>query len=195
MKLYYAPGACSLAAQITANEANIPVFLVKIDLSTKTTQDGANFFDINPKGCVPALELSDGRILTEIPAILQYLADLKPEKNLAEKPATFERAKVLEWLNFVATELQVNFSFAFQNPSDEQRKKGIEKLLKRFDFVEKQLEQSDFIASENFTIADAYLFTVLTWCPIVKIDYSDKPMLVKYFNKLSERESVKNILS
>ena len=179
MKLYFSPGACSLSPHIVANEAGIPIQLEKVDLSTKQTASGKNFLSVTPKGYVPALELDDGRVITEGPAIVQYLADLKPEKNLAEKPGTYERAKVQEWLNYIATELHKNFS----------------PLFHPLDLAEKQLEKSEYIASSHFTVADAYLFTVLTWCPFVGVSLDALPALAAYKDKIANRDSVKKALA
>lgn len=191
MKLYFAPGACSLSPHIVAIEAGIPIKLEKVDLAKKKTADGGDFLKITEKGYVPALELDDGRVLTEGPAIVQYLADLKPEKNLAEKPGTFERAKVQEWLNYISTELHKGFGPLFHPTSEDAKKEAQNKLINRLNYVEKQLENSEFIAGNHFTVADAYLFTVLTWCKFVGIDLLDMPALSAYMEKIQNRDSVK----
>ena len=195
MKLYFSPGACSLSPHIVANEAGIPIQLEKVDLSTKQTTSGKNFLSVTPKGYVPALELDDGRVITEGPAIVQYLADLKPEKNLAEKPGTYERAKVQEWLNYIATELHKNFSPLFHPSSEDAKKEATQKLINRLDLAEKQLEKSEYIATSHFTVADAYLFTVLTWCPFVGVSLDDLPALASYKDKIADRDSVKKALA
>lgn len=195
MKLYFSPGACSLSPHIVANEAGIPIQLEKVNLSTKQTASGKNFLSVTPKGYVPALELDDGRIITEGPAIVQYLADLKPEKNLAEKPGTYERAKVQEWLNYIATELHKNFSPLFHPSSEDEKKEATQKLINRLDLAEKQLEKSEYLATSHFTVADAYLFTVLTWCPFVGVNLDDLPALAAYKDKIANRDSVKKALA
>lgn len=190
MKLYFAPGACSLSPHIVAIEAGIPIELEKVDLAKKKTASGADFLKVTAKGYVPALELDDGRVLTEGPAIVQYLADLKPEKNLAEKAGTFERAKVQEWLNYISTELHKGFGPLFHPSSEEAKKEAKTKLINRLVYAEKTLENSEFIAGNHFTVADAYLFTILTWCKFVGIDLLDMPALAAYMDKIKNRESV-----
>lgn len=191
MKLYFAPGACSLSPHIVALEAGIPITLEKVDLAKKKTASGKDYLTVTKKGYVPALELDDGRVITEGTAIVQYLADLKPEKNLAEKPGTYERAKVQEWLNYIATELHKGFGPLFHPGSEEEKKAAKAKLIERLVYAEKQLENSQFIAGDHFTVADAYLFTILTWCKFVGIDLLDMPALSSYMEKINNRDSVK----
>lgn len=191
MKLYYYPGACSLSPHIVALEAEIPITLIKVDLETKKTAEGVDFLSVTSKGYVPALELDDGRVITEGPAIVQYLADLKPEKNLAEKPGTFERAKVQEWLNYISTELHKGFGPIFHPSSEEAKEEAKTALRRRLSYAEKQLETTKFIAGNHFTVADAYLFTVLQWCQFFEINLSDMPALTSYIKNIKARESVK----
>lgn len=195
MKLYFAPGACSLSPHIVAIEAGIPITLDKVDLAKKKTANGDDFLKVTAKGYVPALELDDGRVLTEGPAIVQYLADLKPEKNLAEKAGTFERAKVQEWLNYISTELHKGFGPLFHPSSEDAKKEAKNKLIDRLVYAEKHLENSEFLVGSRFTVADAYLFTVLTWCQFVGIDLLDMPALAAYMDKIKNRDSVKKAIA
>lgn len=196
MKLYYSPSCCSLAPHIVAVELGIPLKLVKVDLKNKKTAQGDDFTAINPKGYVPALELDDGRILTEGPAIVQYLAELEPEKALAGKANTFERAKVQEWLNFIATEIHKGFGPLFYpNTPEDYKKVAVEKLGQRFSLAEQALSQSPFIVSERFTVVDAYLFTVLRWCGYLGVSLEQFPHLQAYIARIDQRESVKKALA
>lgn len=195
MKLYFSPGACSLSPHIVALEAGIPLTLEKVDLGKKQTASGSDFLKINPKGYVPALELDDGRVITEGPAIVQYLADLKPEKLLAEKAGTFERAKVQEWLNYIGTEIHKNFGPLFNSAASEADKTlAINKIKDRLKLVETQLEGSEYLVGARFTVADAYLFTVLGWCQYVNLSLDEFPAIAAYVDKLKERPSIKTAL-
>ncbi|AQS41761.1 MAG: Glutathione S-transferase domain-containing protein [Candidatus Tokpelaia hoelldobleri] len=191
MKLYYTPGTCAFAPHTVANELGIKLDLVKVDLGKKTTSDGKNFLDINPKGYVPALELDDGRILTEGPAISLYLADLHPEKNLAHKCGTFERAEVTSWLSYISTELHKNFSPLYAPASSDTEKQAArDKLAKRFALVEQTLEKASYLVSNQFSAADAYLFTVLGWCDHLGIALDKFPSIQRYIEELTQRESI-----
>lgn len=195
MKLYYFNGACSLSPHIVALEAGIPITLVRTDLKTKTTEDGADFTAINSKGSVPALQLDDGRLLTEGPAIVQYLADLKPESDLAPKAGSFERYQLMEILNYITSEIHKTFSPLF-NPatSSELREATIATLGKRFDWIAGFLGKKQFLMGDTFTVADAYLFTVINWSNFVKFDLSKWPTLVAYQAKIAARPKVKQAL-
>lgn len=191
MKLYFSPGACSLSPHIVACELGINLDLVKVNLGTKNTSDNRDFTKINPKGYVPALELDDGRILTEGPAIVQYLADLHLEKGLAPKCGTFERAKVQEWLTYIGTELHKNFGPLFnRSTTDADKQAAKEKLHLRLDYAEEALSKSSYLAAGRFSVADAYLYTVLSWCDHVGIDLKAFPAMQRYFDNLSKRESI-----
>jgi glutathione S-transferase len=188
MKLYYAPGACSLSPHIVAQEAGIPLELVKVDLKSHKTESGEDFYTINPKGYVPALKLDDGNMLTEGPAIVQYLADQKPASNLAPANGTFARYKLNEWLTFINSELHKNFGPLFSNPSDDVKKAQIEKIIKRFDYVNSLLGDKPFLLGDNFTVADAYLFVMLTWAQHLKVAVPDK--LSAFFGRVVQRPNV-----
>ncbi len=195
MKLYYAPGACSLSPHIVMREAGIPVQLVKVDLSAKKTEDGGEFKTINSKGYLPTLELPDGQRLTEGPAIVQYLADQAPTRGLAPANGTIERSRLQEWLNFISAELHKQFSPLF-DPASEEGLKGrlIQKIGGRFDWVVKQLSNRDYLMGSAFTAADAYFCTMLAWCRHVCIDLSKWPTLEAYKARVEQRPQVREAL-
>ncbi len=195
MKLYYSPGACSLSPHIVMREAGIPVQLVKVDLAAKKTEDGTDFRTINSKGYVPTLELPDGQRLTEGPAIVQYLADQAPARGLAPASGTIERYRLQEWLNFISTELHKQFSPLF-DPACESALKArqIERLGGRFDWISKQLGNRDYLMGSTFTVADAYLFTVLSWSRHVGIDLAKWPVLSAYVARVGQRPQVREAL-
>src|SRR5205807_122382 len=151
MKLYYTPGACSLSPHIVALEAALPIELEKVDLKTHKTERGEDYYSVNPKGYVPALKLDDGGTLTEGPAIVQYLADQKPESGLAPPNGTFARYKLQEWLTFINGEVHKPFGTLFGNPSEGEQKQAIEKINKRFAYVEKELGDKQFLTGDSFT--------------------------------------------
>lgn len=188
MKLYYTPGACSLSPHIVAQEAGIPVELEKVDLKTHTTAGGEDYYTVNPKGYVPALRLDDGRIITEGPAIVQYLADQKPASHLAPANGTFERYKVQEWLGFINSEIHKNFSPLFGAASDEVKADAKAKIAKRFDYVNGELGSKPFITGDTFTVVDAYLFVMLTWAHHLKISLPDH--LSAFFARVAQRPAV-----
>ena len=195
MKLYYSPGACSLSPHIVMREAGIPVELVKVDLQAKKTEQGADFRAINSKGYVPTLELPDGQRLTEGPAIVQYLADQAPTRGLAPANGTVERVRLQEWLNFISTELHKQFSPLF-DPACEGGLKArqIERLGTRLDWVSKQLGNRDYLMCGHFTVADAYLYTVLSWSRHVGIDLAKWPTLSAYSDRVAQRPHVREAL-
>jgi glutathione S-transferase len=195
MKLYYSPGACSLSPHIVLLEAGLPYTLVKTDLKTKKTAGGADYLTINSKGTVPALELDDGRVLTEGPAIVQYLADQKPESGLAPRAGTFERYQLMEMLNYITSEVHKAFSPLF-NPesSAEMKQASVNALTKKFDWLTGFLGDKTFLLGNTFTVADAYLFTVLKWTRIVKIDLARWPALAAYQARIAQRPKVQAAL-
>jgi glutathione S-transferase len=194
MKLYYSPGACSLAPHIAMREAGIPVDLKKVDLKAKQF-DGGDYKQVNGKGYVPAVELADGSVLTECPVILQYLADQKPDAGLAPKPGDPARYKLQEALNFVTTELHKGMGNFF-NPAmtEEWRKAVSDRLALRLDWLAKQLEGKQFFMGDKFSVADAYLFTILNWAPIVKFDLSRWPAITDYYKRVAQRPKVQEAL-
>jgi glutathione S-transferase len=195
MKLYYAPGACSLSPHIVSREAGIPVELKKVNLKDKVVEGGADFRKVNSKGYVPALELDDGQVLTEGPAIVQYLADQKPESGLAPKAGSFERYRLQEWLNFITAEIHKGFSPLFKPSTPEEYKKiARENLAGRFDWLNQQLAGKDYLMGKSFSVADAYLFTVLTWTKPLQIDLGKWPSVAAFVARVSARPKVKEAM-
>jgi glutathione S-transferase len=195
MKLYYSPGACSLSPHIVLREADLPFELLKKDLHSQTLEDGSDFRVINPKGYVPALILDDGQILTEGPAIVQYLADRVPGKKLAPPAGTMERVRLQEWLNYITSELHKTFSPLFNKKASEDWKAAARELLdRRIDYVAKALEGRSYLMGDTFTVADCYLFTVLNWAAWVKIDLSRWPSVTEYLKRVAARPAVQAAL-
>ncbi len=195
MKLFYASGACSLSPHIVAREAGIELRLQKVDLKTKTVISEGDFLAINPKGYVPALELDDGQVLTEGPAIVQYLADLKPEKGLAPPAGTLARYRLQEWLGYINSELHKTYSPLFRPETPaETRTERLGYLAKRYAWVEKQLSGRPYLLGEHFTVADAYLFTVTRWAGHVKFDLSPFPNLRAFQERVAARPAVQAAL-
>ena len=196
MKLYYSPGACSLSPHIVLREAGIQAELEQVDLKTKRTKSGADFTAVSPKGQVPALVLDDGQVLTEGPAVVQYLADRKPEAKLAPPHGTFERYRLQEWLNFITAELHKSFSALFNPAAPADYKKiATQTIESRFAYVDAQLAKSGpFLLGAEFTAADAYLFTVANWARIHKIDVGRWPTLKAYLERIAARPHVREAL-
>ncbi|MHC8328425.1 glutathione transferase GstA [Pseudomonas sp. LB1P83] len=195
MKLYYAPHACSLAPHIVLRELDLPFELVRVDNRTKKTETGADFLAINPKGYVAALQLDNGEVLTEGPALLQYLADLRPESKLAPANGTFERVRLQEWLNFVSTEIHGGLGWLFNSQfADEVKAQIKEKLFKRLSVLSQTLERQDYLMGE-FSVVDAYLFTVLRWVPLFAIDLGQWPALVRFQARIDQRPAIKAALA
>lgn len=195
MKLYYAPGACSLSPHIVATEAGVPVELEKVDLAKHKTESGEDFYAVNPKGYVPTLRLDDGSVLTEGPAIVQYLADQKPSSGLAPANGTVDRYRLQEWLNFIGTELHKNFGPLF-NPATPDAVKEMSKanITKRLAYLNDQLANRQYLMGSNFTVADAYAFTIVNWTNFVKIDLKPYPNLVAYMGRVGTRPKVQETL-
>ena len=195
MKLYYSPGACSLSPHIVLREAGLPFTAVKVSTKTKEFDGGGDFRTINEKGYVPALGLDDGSVLTEGPAIVQYLADRAPEAKLAPPNGSFERYRLQEWLNFITSELHKQFSPIFDpSTSDEVKAKQREKISGRLDYVNKQLSGRNFLLGDLFTVADAYLFTVANWGQWTGIEISKWPALKSYMDRVAARPNVQEAL-
>ncbi len=195
MKLYYTPGACSLSPHIVANELGIALQLEKVDLKTKKTESGVDFVSINPKGYVPALVLDNGELLTEGPAIVQYLADLKPESGLAPANGTFARYRLQEVLTYINSEIHKSYSPLFNpNTSAEVRAERAEYLRKRYTLIEKKLGDQPFMLGSSYSVADAYLFTVTSWSSHVKLDLSAFPNLLAFQKRVGERPAVQAAL-
>ena len=195
MKLYYSPGACSLSPHIIACEAELPIELIKVDLQSKLTETGEDFRQLNPNGYVPLLILDDGNKLTEGPAIVQYLADLAPDKKLIPSSGTFERYQLQQWLNFISTEIHKSFSPLFNPVAPEAAKQlAIDILMTRLDTVAELLSSQPFLLGDNYSVADAYLFVTLSWGQYVNLDISRWPSLARYADKISERPAVQNAM-
>jgi glutathione S-transferase len=196
MQLYYSPGACSLASHITLREAGLPVDLRKADTKTKKLEDGSDYFAVNSKGAVPALRLDDGQVLTEGPAILQYLADQKPESKLAPKAGTLERYRLLEWLNFITSEIHKSFSPLFNPTADAKVKEyTTQNIEKKFGWLDKQLAGRQYLTGDTFTIADAYLFVVVNWSNFVGIDLGRWPALKAFQERVAARPKVQEAMA
>lgn len=191
MKLYYMPGACSLSPHIVAREAGLVFELVKVDAKTKRTEDGTDFLTINPKGYVPTLQLDSGEVLTEGPAIVQYLADLKPASGLAPANGTLARYHLQEVLGYINSEIHKAYSPLFKPDTPEAiREESKHYLHKRYALLEATLAKQPWLLGEHFTAADAYLFTVTNWARLVKVDLSDFPALQAFQLRVLERPAV-----
>jgi glutathione S-transferase len=196
MNLYYSPGACSLSPHIVLQESGLPFSTERVDLKTKQTETGSDFLQINPSGYVPALQLDDGAVLTEGPAIVQWIADQVPAKKLAPANGTLERARLQEWLNFISTELHKSHSPLFNPAAPEEWKTAMRDLLaRRFATVAKKLEGRDYLLGADFTVADAYLFVVMSWGKWVKVDITPWPVLVEYQARVAQRPGVQAALN
>ncbi len=196
MKLYFSPGACSLSPHIVLRELGLPFETVQVDLKTKRTSDGSDFWKINPKGYVPTLQLDDGSILTEGPAIVQYLADRKPDAGLAPANGSFARYRLQEWLNFISTELHKQFSPLFNPATPEPVKQAQqERLAERFREIVAAMGGAPWLMGDAFTVADAYLYTVLTWAAYVGVDLAPFPTLQAYMQRVEARPAVQAALT
>jgi glutathione S-transferase len=195
MKLYFSPGACSLSPHIVLLEAGLRFTAERVDLGKKLTASGADFRAINPKGYVPALEMDDGSVLTEGPAIVQYLADQAPGSKLLPPTGDIARYRVLEWLNFISAELHKNFGALFNPAATEDMKKAARaNISHRLAYVSRELEGKDYLLGEQFSVADAYLFTVASWAGHVQIDLSDWPALQAFLARVGARPAVQQAL-
>lgn len=192
MKLYFTKGACSLVVRIIINEIGLSCEYESVDLRAKKTITGADYWQINPKGSVPALEIKHGELLTENAVILQYLADTHPDNKLLPKMGDFNRYRVLEWLNYITTELHKGFAPLF-NPSIPQDVKEnifVANLKVRFVYINKQLQGKSFLLGDNLTLPDAYLFVMLRWARAMKIDFTQWENLATFYNGMLKRKSI-----
>ncbi|WP_439864230.1 glutathione transferase GstA [Pseudomonas antarctica] len=191
MKLYFSPHACSLAPHIVLRELGVPFELVQVDNQAKTTADGQDFLKINPKGYVAALQLDNGQVLTEASAILQYLADLKPQAGLAPVNGSWERVRLQEWLNFIASEIHGGLAVFFNDAiQGDVRAMFLATLFKRFAILVRTLEKQDYLLGEQYSVADAYLFVVLRWAAFHAIDLGEWPALAAFQQRVGERSAV-----
>ena len=196
MKLFLKPGACSLSPHIVLEESGLPYETEVVDLKTKITASGANFLDINPKGYVPALMLDNGQLLTEGPAIVQYIADQAANKQLAPANGTVERYQVQGWLTYIGTELHKSFSAFFNPATSDDWKANVKVLLeRRLAYVNQQLAGKSYLMGEDFSVADAYLFTVLRWSPVAKLDLHQWPEIVAFQARMATRPAVQEALA
>lgn len=191
MKLYYATGSCGLAPQIALREADQRFDLVKVDFQTKTTVEG-DYFKVTPKGFVPALKLADGDVITEGAVVLQWIADHNPERNLLPAPGSPQRYRALEWLNYIATDMHKGYATLFSPFLDDASKaRFIEgNLSTRFEYLDGHLSGSDYLLETGFSVADAYLYNVLTWSPRVNIDLSPYAAIQRFMMRMGKRPSV-----
>lgn len=196
MKLYFSPGACSLAPHIVLRELDLPFELVRVDIKhDKTTADGQDFLTLNPKGYVPALALDDGSVLTEVSTILQFIADLRPQLAFAPVCGSMERVRLHEWLNFIATELHKGFAPLFnKQASEDWRAAAGEQLRKRLSFVADQLGDQSYLMGSRMGVADAYLFVMLLWCKPVNLDLGRWPRLTDYRMRMLDRPGVRDAM-
>lgn len=195
MKLYYSPGACSLSPHIVLEEGIFRYENERVDLTSGKTETGADYRTINPNGYVPALLLDDGQVLTEGPAIVQYLADRAPETRLAPPVGSMERYRLMEWLNFISTELHKSFGTLFIPQVPEAWKDLVKvQLARRFDHVNSRLDGKVWLMGDDFTVVDAYLFTVLGWGNYVGVDLAPWPNLVAYQGRVAARPAVQAAL-
>jgi glutathione S-transferase len=195
MKLFYSPGACSLSPHIVLREAGVAFALERVDLKAKRTETGADFTLINPKGQVPTLQLDSGEILTEGPVIVQYVSDLHPAAGLTGAAGSMARWRVLEWLNFITSELHKGFSPLFRpNTPDSYKDIARANLVAKFDGLEVQLAARNWLTGESFTAADAYLFTVMNWGRYTGIDIARWPNLAAYHARIAARPKVQEAM-
>lgn len=195
MKLYYSPGACSLSPHIILIEGGFSFDKEKVNFASKKTETDIDYTAINLNGYVPALLLDDGQVLTEGPAIIQYLADRVPEKNLAPPAGTIERYQLMQWLNFISTELHKGFSPLFNAQATAEWKTAVAaQLARRLSAVSQQLEGKVWLMGDDFTVADAYLFTVLGWGQYVDIDMGRWPILKAYQDRVFMRPAVQSAM-
>lgn len=191
MKLYFSPGACSLSPRIVLLETGLPFTTELVDLYSKRLADGSDYRDINSKGYVPALEISPGQVLTEGPAIVQYLADLAPEKGLAPPAGTLARYELMSMLNFIAAEIHKNYTPLFLPDTDDAvRHAARANLARRYAWLDTHLAGRTYLVGEQFSVADAFLFTVTSWAGFVQLDLSAWPQVAAYQERIGARPAV-----
>ena len=195
MKLYYSPGACSLSPHIALREAGLAFELVKVDTKTHQLQDGSDYYTVNPKGSVPVLEIANGERLTEGPAIVQYIADQVPAKNLAPANGTMPRYRLQEWLNFITSELHKGFSPLFSSTTpDATRASTKSRLGERLAWVDGQLAHKEYLLGDGFTVADGYLFAVVNWSGHVGVDIAHLAHLQAFMARIAARPAVQEAM-
>lgn len=194
MKLYFSPGACSLSPHIVLREVGLPFTMEKVDLRSKLTASGGDYSAINPKGYVPALDTGDG-VLTEGPAIVQFLADRVPESNLVPPAGSMERYRLISWLNFIGTEVHKNYSPLF-NPaaSDDTRTTALANLSRRYAYLNDELAGKDYLLGAQYSVADVYLFVITNWARMVKLDLSACPNVLALHKRVGARPAVQEAM-
>jgi glutathione S-transferase len=196
MKLYYSPGACSLSPHIALLEAGLPYDLVKVDVRAKKLENGDDFLKVNPKGQVPVLQLDNGEFVTEGPVIVQMIADQASAKNLAPARDSAERYKLLEWLNFITTELHKNFSPLFQPVIPDDVKSFFkDRIMGKFKYADSKLAGQDYLMGKQFTVADGYLFVMLKWAERTGLDVSALTNLTAFKDRVAARPKVQEALT
>jgi glutathione S-transferase len=196
MELYYSPGACSLAVHIASREAGQPVQLVRVDMATRKTERGEDYLSINPRGYVPALRFDDGQVMTEVAALVQVLADRNPQAKLAPPLGSPERYRLIEWLAFISSELHKTFSTLWSPKlPEETRSATLEKLAARLSWFDKQLNGRTFLMGDDFTVADAYAFTILNWAGLLKVDLAPYANIRAFVGRVAARPKVREALA
>jgi glutathione S-transferase len=192
MKLYYATGSCGLAPQIALREAGQIFDLIKVDFKTKMTVEG-DFFKVTPKGFVPALKLDDGEVITEGAVVLQWIADHNPDRKLLPAAGSADRYRALEWLNYIATDMHKGYATLFSPFLDDVSKARFidGNLSTRFSYLDDHLSRNDYILGTEFSVADAYLYNILTWSPRVNVDLSVYTSIGQFMKRVSQRPTVK----
>lgn len=196
MKLYYAAGACSLVVRIILNEIKVPFDNVAVNLQTKKTQHDADFREINPKGSVPVIELENGEILTENAVILQYLANTYNKEDLLPSAHNFNHYRILEWLNFITTELHKGFSPLFNPkvPQEVKEKIFVPQLLNKFTYINNHLQNNKYLCTKDFTLPDAYLYVMIRWALTYKLRLHECDNLAQYYTMLTQKTAIQDAL-
>ncbi len=195
MKLYYSPGACSLSPHIVLREAELDFALVKVDMRTRTIDGGKNYRTINPKAYVPALELDSGELMTEGPAIVQYLADLNPGANLVPTPTDPDRYRAQEWLNYIASEIHKSFGpLVVPGASEENKERAIAHVHQRMEIVRDALADQDYLVGNRYSVADIYMYVMLRWAAMFHMDAANWPEFMAYKAPIDERPAVRAAL-
>src|SRR5690554_804188 len=195
MKLYYAPGACSLAPHILLKDTQLPHELEKVDLKAHKTQHGDNYYKFNTKGYVPLLELDNGEMLSEGPVIAQYICDQAGRDDLMPAAGTMARYRVMEWQNYVTSELHKSYSPLFKRDFNEEGKAWFRRALRqRYEYVDARLQENEFLTGSSFTAADAYLFVVTNWAAHTGVDLQNLGALDSFMSRVRAREAVQQAL-
>lgn len=196
MKLYYSPGACSLSPHIALFEAGMTFDTEQVDLKQKKTASGRDFYEVNPKGYVPALALDDGSVLTEGAVIVQYIADRAPAKKLGPAPDSADRYRLQEWLTFINSEVHKSFGPLFDPKSPEESKNAArQKITKRLAIAEKKLSEKPYLMGATYSVADGYLYVMLRWCDAMGQDLSGQPSLLAFKQRIEQRAAVQQALA